>query len=94
MAVNDPEHPELARERQDVDVPNAPLVAEKNFQTGRGGAGNIHHLTEEERAQAKEHNQHVRATSQGRRNSKERDHLRELAEKGKEKLFGHRDSKP
>lgn len=36
MAVNDPEHPELARERQDVDVPNAPLVAEKNFQTGRG----------------------------------------------------------
>ncbi len=36
MAVNDPEHPELARERQDVDVPVAPLVAEKNFPTGRG----------------------------------------------------------
>ena len=36
MAVNDPEHPELARERQDVDMPHVPLVAEKNFQTGRG----------------------------------------------------------
>lgn len=36
MAVNDPEHPELARERQDVDVPHAPLAAERNVQMGRG----------------------------------------------------------
>jgi Protein of unknown function (DUF3602) len=36
MAVNDPERPELAREAQDVDVPHVPLVAEKNFPTGRG----------------------------------------------------------
>jgi hypothetical protein len=36
MAVNDPDHPELARERQDLDVPHETLVAEKNFTTGRG----------------------------------------------------------
>lgn len=36
MAVNDPEHPELARERQDVDVPHVALAAEKNYPTGRG----------------------------------------------------------
>jgi Protein of unknown function (DUF3602) len=36
MAVNDPEHPEFARERQDVDVPHVTLAAEKNFPTGRG----------------------------------------------------------
>jgi hypothetical protein len=36
MAVNDPEHPELARERQDVDVPIVALAAEKNYPTGRG----------------------------------------------------------
>lgn len=36
MAENDPDHPEFARERQDVDVTFAPLAAEKNYQTGRG----------------------------------------------------------
>jgi hypothetical protein len=36
MAENHPDHPELARERQDVDVTFAPLAAEKNYQTGRG----------------------------------------------------------
>jgi hypothetical protein len=36
MAVNDPDHPEVARERQDVDVTFAPLAAEKNYPTGRG----------------------------------------------------------
>ena len=36
MAVNDPKHPELARESQDVDAPHVALAAEKNFPTGRG----------------------------------------------------------
>lgn len=58
-----------------------------------GGAGNIHNLTTEERAEAMKHNQHVRANSTGRATSKDRDHLRELAEKAKEKLFGRRDPK-
>jgi hypothetical protein len=58
-----------------------------------GGAGNIHHLTEAEQAEAKKHNEHVRKNSKGRGNSKDRDHIRELAEKGKEKLFGHKQPK-
>ena len=112
MAVNDLDHPEVARERQDVDVTFAPLAAEKNYQTGRGnrhaafllvhgvltsnpsgGAGNIHHLTAAEQAEAMKHNEHVRKSSKGRGNSKDRDHVRELAEKGKEKLFGHKEPK-
>lgn len=89
MAVNDLDHPEFARERQDVDVPHEPLVAEKNFPTGRGGAGNMHHLSAQEQALAKEHNKHVRANSKGKEDLKDRGMLLGLAEKGKEKLFGH-----
>jgi hypothetical protein len=59
-----------------------------------GGAGNIHNLTKEEQAEAKEHNKHVRANSHGKEShSKERRTLQELAEKGKEKLFGHKENK-
>lgn len=113
MAINDPDHPEFARERQDVDVPHVALAAEQNYPIGRGpshslltcpsfvamltywdlgGAGNIHHLTAEERAEAKEHNKHVRANSSGSGSSKERANLRGLAEKGKDKIFGRKDS--
>lgn len=91
MAVNDPENPEFARERQDLDVPLVALAAEKDYPIGRGGAGNVHHLTDGERAKAKEHNQHVRANSQGR--PTETDNA-ELAEKGREKLFGRKDANP
>jgi hypothetical protein len=59
-----------------------------------GGAGNIHNLTQEERAEAKQHNEHVRANSKGRGTSKDRDTIRELAEKGKEKIFGRKETKP
>lgn len=113
MAVNDPEHPELARERQDLDVPLVALAAEKDYAIGRGrknptrrrrvlssfltpksgGAGNVHHLTAGQRAEAKEHNQHVRANSMGRPTSKDGAYLRELAEKSKEKLFGRKEVK-
>jgi hypothetical protein len=58
-----------------------------------GGAGNIHHLTPKELAEAKKHNEHVRKSSKGRGSSKDRDHIRELAGKGKEMLFGHKESK-
>jgi hypothetical protein len=58
-----------------------------------GGAGNIHHLTAEERAEAMKHNEHIRKNSKGRGSSKDRDHIRELAEKGKEMLFGHKEHK-
>jgi hypothetical protein len=70
-----------------------PSVGPQVLTQDPGGAGNMHNLTPEERAEAKEHNKHVRANSKGRGNSKERDHLRELAEKGKEKLFGRKESK-
>lgn len=53
----------------------------------------MHHLTKEEQAEAREHNEHVRTNSKGRANSKDRDHLRDLAEKSKEKLFGHKHTK-
>lgn len=36
MAKNDPEHPERARERQDVDVPHVALEPERPYLTGRG----------------------------------------------------------
>ncbi|KAG0643382.1 hypothetical protein HOY80DRAFT_997783 [Tuber brumale] len=45
MAVNDPAHPELARAAQDVEEPRRPSSSD-SFHGGRGGAGNIVHLTD------------------------------------------------
>jgi hypothetical protein len=51
----------------------------------------MHHLTPEEQEQAREHNKHIRANSGNNRNgSKDRASLRELAEKGKDLVFGRK----
>ncbi|KAL9107102.1 MAG: hypothetical protein Q9227_007968 [Pyrenula ochraceoflavens] len=41
MAKNDYENPDIARKRQDVDVPPMKLGDEASFHTGRGGGGNV-----------------------------------------------------
>ncbi|GAB1191866.1 hypothetical protein BDV32DRAFT_144207 [Aspergillus pseudonomiae] len=60
MVVNDPEHPEIARESQDVEAP--PLrVEEAPHHTGRGGAANAYIPSpEEEKKEAREQEEQLR----------------------------------
>lgn len=52
MVKNDPRHPNIARLRQDLNARAASLVVGMNFPIGRGGAGNIHNLTQSEIARS------------------------------------------
>ncbi|KAL4889972.1 hypothetical protein BDV59DRAFT_100992 [Aspergillus ambiguus] len=72
MMHNDPDHPELARESQDVEAP--PLrMEEAPHHTGRGGAANTYTPTPEEqmmiREQEEEQLRRVRTASKDRRKS-------------------------
>ncbi|KAI9038330.1 DUF3602 domain-containing protein [Aspergillus affinis] len=76
MVVNDPQHPEIAREMQDVESP--PLrVEDAPHHTGRGGAANAFIPTAEEekkvREQEEEQLRRIRTAS--------RDRLREETER-------------
>ncbi|OGM45719.1 hypothetical protein ABOM_005436 [Aspergillus bombycis] len=59
MVVNDPQHPEIARESQDVEAP--PLrVEEAPHHTGRGGAANAYIPSPEEEKKAREQEEQLR----------------------------------
>ncbi|KAF7719042.1 Uncharacterized protein PECH_000224 [Penicillium ucsense] len=82
MVQNDPQHPELARESQDVESP--PLRAEQfPHHTGRGGAANAYIPTpEEEQSARKEEAELVRVRTQSR------DRLKEIELKRQEERHG------
>lgn len=82
MAKND--NAEEARRAQDVDVPGI-IMPEGTHHTGRGGEGNLYKPTEEEQRQARVHNEKVRTDSFNRDGSKERNSIRALADKAKDK---------
>ncbi|KIW17455.1 hypothetical protein PV08_04649 [Exophiala spinifera] len=82
MAKND--NPEEARRAQDVDVPGI-IMPEGTHHTGRGGEGNLYKPTEEEQRKARAHNEKVRTESFNRDGSKDRGHIRALADKAKDK---------
>ncbi|KAE8151615.1 hypothetical protein BDV25DRAFT_89297 [Aspergillus avenaceus] len=78
MAYNDPEHPEIARERQDVEAP--PLrVEDAPHHTGRGGAANAYVPSPEEEKRVHEQEEQLR-----RIRTASRDRLRD-AERAAEK---------
>jgi len=81
MARNDPNHPEIARARQDVDAP-AHREPEGPHHYGRGGAANVAKPTEDEVRTAYEHNQ--RRSEEARR--EEGTAGKGLIDKGKEFL--------
>ncbi|KAB8076932.1 hypothetical protein BDV29DRAFT_73148 [Aspergillus leporis] len=59
MVVNDPQHPEIARESQDVEAP--PLrVEEAPHHTGRGGAANAYIPAPEEEKRVREQEEQLR----------------------------------
>ncbi|KAL2821787.1 hypothetical protein BDW59DRAFT_150037 [Aspergillus cavernicola] len=59
MMHNDPDHPELARESQDVEAP--PMrVQEAAHHVGRGGAANAYIPTAEEKEKAREEEEQLR----------------------------------
>ncbi|RAL02457.1 DUF3602 domain-containing protein [Aspergillus ibericus CBS 121593] len=70
MMHNDPEHPEIAREMQDVDSPPLRMEEAPHFM-GRGGAANAYIPTPEEekrvREQEEEQLRRVRTQSENRR---------------------------
>ncbi|KAF3387749.1 hypothetical protein F1880_001315 [Penicillium rolfsii] len=73
MVQNDPEHPEIARESQDVESP--PLRAEQYpHHTGRGGAANAYIPTPEEEEHArKEEAELIRVRTQSKDRMREMD---------------------
>ncbi|KKY22279.1 hypothetical protein UCRPC4_g03302 [Phaeomoniella chlamydospora] len=97
MAKNDPDHPELAREAQDLSPPlAAELKKTGEYHTGRGGTANIYRPSQAEIEEAQEHNTLVKTRSR----SKDAEMLRKqsggfslekvksVAEKGKNKILG------
>jgi len=88
IAKNDPEKPEIARKRQDVDVPPV-MIQEDQHHTGRGGAANTYKPSEEDVEAAREHHEKARTSSVS---STERPKgIARLAKKGKEVLTGRED---
>ncbi|KAI9369306.1 hypothetical protein BJX61DRAFT_536527 [Aspergillus egyptiacus] len=60
MMHNDPNHPELARESQDVVAPPMRTPDLAPHHTGRGGAANAYIPTEEEEKKAREEEEQLR----------------------------------
>ncbi|KAL4929209.1 DUF3602 domain-containing protein [Aspergillus undulatus] len=60
MLHNDPDHPELAREMQDVEAPPMRHQEHAPHHTGRGGAANQYIPTAEEEKKAKEEDEQLR----------------------------------
>ncbi|KAJ9265117.1 hypothetical protein DTO027B5_4483 [Paecilomyces variotii] len=85
MMHNDKEHPEIARESQDVEAPPLRLEEGRHF-TGRGGVANAVIPTPEEEKHLQEQEQELRRVLTARADSKERAVSKERArEKEKEK---------
>ncbi|KAL5336290.1 hypothetical protein BJX70DRAFT_373220 [Aspergillus crustosus] len=62
MVHNDPDHPELARESQDVDAPHIRVKETQPHHTGRGGAANAYFPTPEDEKKAREEDEQLRRT--------------------------------
>ncbi|KAL4884438.1 hypothetical protein BJY04DRAFT_215403 [Aspergillus karnatakaensis] len=62
MVHNDPNHPELARESQDVEAPPMRVQETQPHHTGRGGAANAYFPTPEEEKKAREEDEQLRRT--------------------------------
>ncbi|KIX00180.1 uncharacterized protein Z518_10318 [Rhinocladiella mackenziei CBS 650.93] len=91
MTKNDFEHPEAARRSQDVEIPGI-ILPEGSHHTGRGGAANTYTPTENEKREARTHNEKVRSESFNRDGSKERTRIRAIADKAKDTLTGQHSS--
>jgi hypothetical protein len=90
MAKNDPNHPEYAREAQDVDGA-PPRLSVGEFHTGRGGAANVGHPTKEEIGAAKEERlQWERENLAQQPVDHSKIDYRGWADKGKDLLFGRK----
>ncbi|KAL4802806.1 hypothetical protein BDV18DRAFT_146630 [Aspergillus unguis] len=65
MVQNDPDRPEIARERQDVEAPPMRVHPEAHH-TGRGGAANQYIPSAEEEKKAREEEQQLRRVITGK----------------------------
>lgn len=85
MAVNDPNHPELARAAQDIEI--SPPKQSVDLHGGRGGAGNVLKAKDEEEALRKEEEEREKILKKTPVDHSKIDY-RGWADKGKDLLFG------
>ncbi|OJI96402.1 hypothetical protein ASPVEDRAFT_78176 [Aspergillus versicolor CBS 583.65] len=90
MMHNDPDHPELARESQDVEAPPV-RIQEGAHHTGRGGAANQYIPSAEEEKKAREEEEQLRRVVTARAEREQQHRPRDI-EEGNENVKDERAS--